>query len=406
MIKITLKNSYEIFSCPLPTKDLALNTNNRNDAIEADHIHYGPLNLNDEEYWEHLAEHWKTDVSVAKKSLCGNCAAFDISPQMKECMPGSVQKDGVLGYCWMHKFKCHSARTCYTWAAGGPIEENDVSNEWAEKNKDQLDEKKKKKKQQKGKRRAAKVAKRKKKKKKDDRCTRIAKRKYDVWPSAYASGAVVKCRQGKIWKGVKEQNEPDGTLVLSQEEFASIVREEIDKVDLTKKIKDALKKEGGAAGMDALKKHTGASKKDIEQCIQEEPTFKVHTDGDIILVDSSLKEELETFLDEKKKKKQQKGKRRATKVTRRKKKAGTESGKESSLRDWFGRKGAPGGSGGWVDCNTCRKDKKTGRKKCKSCGRQKGEKRAKYPSCRPTPGACGESGRGKSWGKKSAKGKK
>jgi hypothetical protein len=315
MIKITLKNSYEIFSCPLPTKDLALNTNNRNDAIEADHIKYGPLNLDDEEYWEDLAEHWKTDVSVAKKSLCGNCAAFDISPQMKECMPGSVQKDGVLGYCWMHKFKCHSARTCYTWAAGGPIEENDVSTEWAEKNEEQLDERKKKK-QQKGKRRAAKVAKRKKKKKKDDRCTRIAKRKYDVWPSAYASGAVVKCRQGKIWKDLKE--------------------EEI-----------------------------------IEM----------------------IEEELEAMLDEKKKK-------------RKKKKAGTESSKESSLRDWFGRKGAPGKKGGWVDCNTCRKDKKTGRKKCKPCGRQKGEKRAKYPSCRPTPGACGESGRGKSWGKKSAKGKK
>lgn len=39
---------------------------------------------------------------------------------------------------------------------------------------------------------------------KNDRCTRIAKRKYDVWPSAYASGAVVKCRQGKIWKNVDE----------------------------------------------------------------------------------------------------------------------------------------------------------------------------------------------------------
>jgi hypothetical protein len=38
------------------------------------------------------------------------------------------------------------------------------------------------------------------KKKKVDRCTRLAKQKYDVWPSAYASGAVVKCRQGKIWK--------------------------------------------------------------------------------------------------------------------------------------------------------------------------------------------------------------
>ena len=34
-----------------------------------------------------------------------------------------------------------------------------------------------------------------------------------------------------------------------------------------------------------------------------------------------------------------------------KKKAGTESSKESSLRDWFGRKGAKGKKGGWVDCN-------------------------------------------------------
>ena len=91
---------------------------------------------------------------------------------------------------------------------------------------------------------------------------------------------------------------------------------------------------------------------------------------------------------------------------KKRKKAGAESGKESSLRDWFKRKGAKGKKGGWVDCNTCRKDKKTGRTKCKACGRTKGEKRAKYPSCRPTPGACKERGRGKSWGKKSAKGKK
>lgn len=42
-----------------------------------------------------------------------------------------------------------------------------------------------------------------KKKKKDDRCTRIAKSKYDTWPSAYASGAVVRCRRGEIWKNVK-----------------------------------------------------------------------------------------------------------------------------------------------------------------------------------------------------------
>lgn len=49
-----------------------------------------------------------------------------------------------------------------------------------------------------------KLEEKKKKKGKKDRCYRIAKRKYDVFPSAYASGAIVKCRQGKIWKGLKE----------------------------------------------------------------------------------------------------------------------------------------------------------------------------------------------------------
>ena len=100
-------------------------------------------------------------------------------------------------------------------------------------------------------------------KKKRDRCLRIADRKYDK-PSAYKSGAVVKCRQGKIWKDLKEED-------LNEEE---------------------------------------------------------------------------------------------------------------SLRKWFGRKGGTGKAKGWVDCNTCRDGK------CKPCGRQEGEKRAKYPSCRPTPAAC------------------
>lgn len=86
---------------------------------------------------------------------------------------------------------------------------------------------------------------------------------------------------------------------------------------------------------------------------------------------------------------------------KKRKKAGTESSKESSLRDWFGRKGAKGKKGGWVDCNA--PDGKGG---YKSCGRSSGEKRKKYPSCRPTPGACKEKGKGKSWGKKAAKGKK
>ena len=96
------------------------------------------------------------------------------------------------------------------------------------------------------------------------------------------------------------------------------------------------------------------------------------------------KEQIE--LDEKKKKK---------------KKAGTESSKESNLGDWFKRKGAKGSKGGWVDCNA--PDGKGG---YKSCGRSSGEKRKKYPACRPTPGACKERGKGKSWGKKGSKRKK
>jgi len=89
------------------------------------------------------------------------------------------------------------------------------------------------------------------------------------------------------------------------------------------------------------------------------------------------------------------------KKRKKRKKAGTESSKESSLRDWFKRKGAKGKKGGWVDCNA--PDGKGG---YKSCGRSSGEKRKKYPACRPTPGACKERGRGKSWGKKGSKRRK
>ena len=119
-------------------------------------------------------------------------------------------------------------------------------------------------------------------KKKADRCKRIADRKFDK-PSAYKSGAIVRCRQGKIWKGLKEEE----TLNEKQKE---------------------------------------------------------------------------------------------------------------TLRTWFKRKGAPGKTGGWVDCNApIRKDGKiTG---YKPCGRQKGEERAKYPSCRPTAARCKDKGKGKKWGK-------
>jgi hypothetical protein len=112
-------------------------------------------------------------------------------------------------------------------------------------------------------------------KKKRDRCLRIADRKFDK-PSAYKSGAVVRCRQGKIWKDIKEE----------------------------------------------------------------------------------------------------------------------ELNEDESLHKWFKRSGPKGKEGGWVDCNA--PDGKGG---YKACGRKEGEKRSKYPACRPTPAGCKAKGKGKTWGK-------
>jgi len=128
------------FSCPAATEDVRLNTENRNAAIEDELVKYGPMNLSDETYWEELAELWGTTSKVAKESRCGNCGAFDISPQMQECMPGEIkvpegedEQLSTLGYCWMWDFKCFSARTCQTWVAGGPIEEDEISSSWWQK---------------------------------------------------------------------------------------------------------------------------------------------------------------------------------------------------------------------------------------------------------------------------------
>ena len=104
---------------------MKLNTKNRDASIKAKHIRYGPLNLSDESYWEDAAKHWKTTPEVAKKSKCSNCIAFDISPRMQKCMP--LESDKELGYCWMHDFKCHKDRTCFTWAKGGPITDDKTS---------------------------------------------------------------------------------------------------------------------------------------------------------------------------------------------------------------------------------------------------------------------------------------
>lgn len=160
--------------------------------------------------------------------------------------------------------------------------------------------------------------KRKKKKKKSsgkkDACYHKVRSRYDVWPSAYASGALVKCRKvgAKNWgNSTKEELELDEDL--------------------------------------------------LEEIIEEE---------------------IEETLEEKKRK------------------LSSKPSSETNLRDWFKRKGAKGKKGGWVDCNA--PDGKGG---YKTCGRGSGEKRKRYPACRPTPGACKKmkGSKGKSWGKKDSK---
>jgi phage-related protein (TIGR01555 family) len=149
--------------CPKAAKDIALNTRNRN--ITRDEHAYGPLNPMEpsDMYWRSMARKWEgATVEEAKATRCGNCAAFDVSWRMRDCLPmpgedgpargemGEVDEEMVgreaedfpgmpedtkaeFGFCWMHNFKCHSARTCDTHAAGGPIVMNYESEIWQKK---------------------------------------------------------------------------------------------------------------------------------------------------------------------------------------------------------------------------------------------------------------------------------
>lgn len=148
----SMLNKFAERKCPKATQDIETNTKNRNETRE--NHQYGPLNPSkpSKEYWEKIADKWDATVEEAMSSRCYNCVAFDISPRMKDCMP--LVDDGLneefgedipgfdlkeqsleFGYCWMHHFKCLSARTCDTWAGGGPIKEDEKSYEWQDKNK-------------------------------------------------------------------------------------------------------------------------------------------------------------------------------------------------------------------------------------------------------------------------------
>jgi hypothetical protein len=135
MIKLTsILQEAEFDKCPAPTQNIELNLKNRQVAIEK--YGYGPLNPNEpnEKFWEKKVKMWQLDsIEEAKKSRCGNCAAFDITEKTLDCIakgigddegtedPFDVIKVGQLGYCRFLKFKCAAARTCDAWVVGGPL---------------------------------------------------------------------------------------------------------------------------------------------------------------------------------------------------------------------------------------------------------------------------------------------
>jgi hypothetical protein len=120
--------------CPDATQDIKLNLTNRQKAI--DEFGYGPADPSqkNEKFWKKKMDMWKVDdLSEVKNMLCGNCAAFDITSKMLNCIEKGIGSDeesfspldtidaGHLGYCRFLKFKCASERTCDAWVTGGPI---------------------------------------------------------------------------------------------------------------------------------------------------------------------------------------------------------------------------------------------------------------------------------------------
>ena len=261
---------------------------------------------------------------------------------------------------------------------------------------------------------------------KRDRCLRIADRKYDK-PSAYKSGAVVRCRKGDIWKDLKEEilsnltkiepyNDPDDEYSQDLDDYL-----EDDNIDWRKEsyitllnpnqiqpsewnsLSDDPKnlKSIKYSKIDPLKfppilaLKTGPNSYEAIDGIHRVYAFRLNNHMiPAVVITPKLEQGLSTndtqmvnFMFNKYKDSNIPSPVKINNIQ-----------EDESLRKWFKRSGTPGKEGGWVDCNApIRKDGKvTG---YKSCGRKEGEKRAKYPSCRPTAAKCKDKGKGKTWGK-------
>ncbi len=254
---------------------------------------------------------------------------------------------------------------------------------------------------------------------KKDACYHKVKSRYKVWPSAYASGALVKCRKvgAKNWGNSKKENlEPDFLRKLVEEELAKLAEKKTNpriprkkgQKAKSKKHSDLYTDEDPKGTIHGLKFATEADAKKSVSKIRNSSRSHAHKVQAAVAMEQRAKAAgkasaaavYRKYINSVKKDEVDRSRIRDLVETEFSKLGESDS---EGLRKWFGRKGEKGSKSGWVDCNTCRKDKKTGRKKCSACGRESGESRAKYPKCRPTPSACSKKG---NYGKKSKAGKK
>jgi len=142
---------------------------------------------------------------------------------------------------------------------------------------------------------------------KKDACYHKVKARYDVWPSAYASGALVKCRKvgAKNWgnkskKKNESLNEEDQfkphTMYDPKNNKKVRARKKEDHLRLAKKgythvdpdvLRKVLRDEGGASGMDPFIKAVGKGMDDeIKKTLDLMPDVGQHKDKDYILDDS------------------------------------------------------------------------------------------------------------------------
>ena len=164
-------------------------------------------------------------------------------------------------------------------------------------NEEELEEKKKRRKKRKKKRKV------KKKKGKRDACYHKVKSRYKIWPSAYASGALVKCRKvgAKNWGNKSKKNESlneefkphmmynpktgKSEKANKKEDHERLAKQGYTHVD-PQELEKVLGDEGGASGMDPFVKAVGKGMEDeIEDTLDDMPDVGQHEDGDYILDD-------------------------------------------------------------------------------------------------------------------------